>query len=73
MADNSTQANIGGGLYHAAHFTGMLQVAFIVLKLTGHIDWSWWWVFAPTWGSLALCAIIALIVLAFVAIADAVR
>lgn len=24
-----------------------LQVAFIVLKLCGVIDWSWWLVFAP--------------------------
>jgi len=25
-----------------------LTVAFIVLKLTGVIDWSWWWVLSPT-------------------------
>lgn len=30
-------------------FGGLLQVAFIVLRLTGQIDWSWWWVLAPTW------------------------
>jgi hypothetical protein len=29
-------------------FYTLLQVAFIVLKLTHVIDWSWWWVFAPT-------------------------
>ena len=22
----------------------MLTVLFVGLKLTGHIDWSWWWV-----------------------------
>lgn len=27
----------------------MLGVLFIGLKLTGHIDWSWWWVTAPLW------------------------
>ena len=26
----------------------ILQVVFLVLKLTGNIDWSWWWVMSPT-------------------------
>ena len=30
-------------------FLGLLCIAFIVLKLTGVIDWSWWWVMAPIW------------------------
>jgi len=33
---------------------GLLGVAFVVLKLTGVIDWSWWWVTLPFWGGLAL-------------------
>lgn len=33
---------------------GLLGVAFVVLKLTGHITWSWWWVTMPFWGGLAL-------------------
>jgi len=28
----------------------------IVLKLTGVINWSWWWVLAPLWISGALVA-----------------
>lgn len=32
-------------------FIKMLQVAFIVLKLCGVINWSWLWVTAPFWGS----------------------
>ena len=35
-------------------FIGLLQIVFIVLKLIGKIDWSWWWVLAPIWGSFAL-------------------
>ena len=42
----------------------MLQVAFIVLKLTGYIDWSWIWVLAPSWIVFALAFVIA-IILAF--------
>jgi hypothetical protein len=30
-------------------FLGLLCIAFIVLKLTHFIDWSWWWVLAPVW------------------------
>jgi len=28
---------------------GLLGVAFVVLKLTGVIDWSWWLVTLPFW------------------------
>ena len=46
-------------------FCGLLTVLFIGLKLTGHIEWSWWWVFAPLWGPLAvLCAIVGVVVVA---------
>ncbi len=30
-------------------FVMLLCLMFIGLKLTGHIDWSWWWVLAPIW------------------------
>lgn len=47
--------------------TGLLQVAFIVLKLCKVIDWSWFWVLAPTWIA-AILAIISLIITLGVAI-----
>lgn len=51
---------------------GALTVLFVGLKLTGYIDWSWWWVLAPAWGSVLL--VIALIVaLLGIALAMAVR
>lgn len=28
---------------------GLLGVAFVVLKLTNYIDWSWWYVTLPFW------------------------
>lgn len=28
---------------------GLLTIVFIVLKLIGVINWSWWWVLAPLW------------------------
>jgi hypothetical protein len=41
-ASSSSSSGIG--------FFGLLAVLFIGLKLTGYIDWSWWWVLAPIWG-----------------------
>lgn len=37
--------NSGGG----SIFLSLLTVLFIGLKLTGYIDWSWWYVMAPMW------------------------
>ncbi|NCD13364.1 MAG: hypothetical protein EOL93_12525 [Epsilonproteobacteria bacterium] len=47
--------NIGG-----IGFVGLLQISFIVLKLTKHISWPWLYVLLPT---------IISVVLLFVAIA----
>ncbi len=33
---------------------GLLGGVFVTLKLTGYIDWSWWWVTLPFWGGFAL-------------------
>jgi hypothetical protein len=42
---------------------GLLGVLFIALKLTGHINWSWWWVLAPFWIPFAIVLVIILIAL----------
>lgn len=39
-------------------FFAILALIFITLKLTGHIEWSWWWVLAPIWGPLAIISVI---------------
>lgn len=35
-------------------FAGALTLLFVVLKLAGIIDWSWWFVAAPALLSLAV-------------------
>ena len=44
-------------------------LVLIVLKLTGVIAWSWWWVLAPVWLSgillAALCCALLLLLLGF--------
>lgn len=54
----STQSNsrTNGGI----GTTGLLGVAFIVLKLTGVINWSWWWVLAPLWMPVGIVFILAI-------------
>ncbi len=42
----------------------VLQVIFIVLKLCGLIDWSWWWVMSPTWISIGIL-IVGFVVIVF--------
>lgn len=42
---------------------GALGVAFVVLKLTHVINWSWLWVTAPLWGGFALVGFIVMIAL----------
>ena len=51
-------------------FCGLLFLVFLVLKLTHVIDWSWWWITAPLWGSLALIILIFIITLIALAIKD---
>ena len=49
---------------------GLLGVAFVVLKLTGYIDWSWWYVTLPFWGGVAFVLGVLLIALLFAAVAE---
>lgn len=41
-----------------------LTVAFVVLKLTGHIDWSWWLVLSPVLVGIGLWAVILALAIA---------
>ena len=36
-------------------------LVFLILKLTGHIGWSWWWVTSPLWIVAALIILISII------------
>ena len=42
-------------------FVGLLTIAFIVLKLTDVIDWSWWWILSPIWISGGLIILVLVI------------
>ena len=53
--DNNSSKGVG--------FSGLLQLAFIILKLCGVIKWSWLVVLIPTWISLGLIVIMLAIAL----------
>lgn len=58
MKENkSVSISIGGG------FSGLLTIAFIVLKLCHVINWPWIWVLSPLWISFAIAIVIIGIVL----------
>ena len=50
MATATASSRSSGGI----SFVGLLTIVFIVLKLTGFITWSWWWVLSPLWISARL-------------------
>ena len=52
---------------------GLLGVAFVMLKLTGYINWSWWWVTLPFWGGIVLLLLMIGGILLFAAGAGAAR
>lgn len=46
MSNNTTTTASGG-----IGFFGLITIVFIALKLMGYIDWSWWAVTSPLWGT----------------------
>lgn len=63
MAQNSSSS---GGV----STLGVLLIVFVVLKLCGLIDWSWWWVTLPFWGPLAVGLAVVAIWLAAVGVSQ---
>lgn len=41
---------------------GLLGTVFVVLKLTGYINWPWIWVLAPFWLPIAIGLAILLLI-----------
>ena len=61
----TSSSNSDGGI----GFVGLLTLLFIALKLTGFIDWSWWWVLSPIWIMGGIAIGLAVIVWALVSLA----
>ena len=59
MYSSSSSSSSGVG------FLGLLTIAFIVLKLTGVIAWSWFWILSPMWMLPATLIILSIIWVVF--------
>ena len=55
---SKSSASYSGGI----GFTGLLTIVFIVMKLLGKIDWSWWWVLSPSLIPLGVVLAVLLVV-----------
>jgi hypothetical protein len=59
--DTSTSSAVSLG------FLEFLTLIFITLKLTGYIDWSWWWVLSPLWVQVIIFIFAFILVIVFAA------
>ena len=60
MDNNKNTTTVKSG---SIGFTGLLAIAFIVLKLIGVIEWSWLWVLSPLWITFAIVFVLFIIYL----------
>lgn len=61
-------------------FIVALTLTFVIAKIIGKLDWTWWWVFSPLWlpftifvGILVVIFVAALIRGFFVGIIDGIK
>lgn len=59
MATSAEVSASGGGV----SFIGILTIVFIVLKLTGVIEWTWIWVLSPIWISMSVVIVILFLIM----------
>ena len=58
-SNNNRGTAAGGGL----GILGVVEIVFIILKLLGIINWSWWIVLVPLWIDLGITLLVILIII----------
>ena len=48
--------------------SSVVGIVFIILKLVGVIEWSWWWVTLPLWGGIVLLGVLLVVLLILAAL-----
>ena len=56
--------NTSGTATGSMGFASLLTLLFIGLKLTGNVDWSWWWVLSPIW--ISSCGVLLVLAIGLV-------
>ena len=58
-SNNNRNSAAGGGL----SILGVVEIVFIILKLLGIINWSWWIVLIPLWIELGIKLLIIRVII----------
>ena len=58
-SNNNRSSAAGGGL----SILGVVEIVFIILKLLGIINWSWWIVLIPLWIDLGITLLVILFII----------
>ena len=53
--------NMNGSSKKGVGVIGIVQIVFVILKLCGLINWSWWAVLIPLWIDLGIIALFVII------------
>lgn len=43
-------------------FLGLLTIVFVIFKIIGYINWSWWLVFSPIFVGIGIWVLLGLII-----------
>lgn len=65
--DKETNVQVGS---RGLGILSILTIIFVIAKITGFLNWSWWLVFAPLLVSIGLTVLIVVVVLIFCVIAS---
>ena len=57
MDKNTSNSGLG--------LSSVLTIIFVVLKLVGVINWSWWWVFSPTLINIGLTILLVIVIVIY--------
>lgn len=65
-SNNNRSSAAGGGL----SILGVVEIVFIILKLLGIINWSWWIVLIPLWIDLGITLLVILFIIVAIIMAN---
>ena len=60
-------------LQHSVPIADLFLVAFVVLKLVGVIDWSWWWVLSPIWIMIGVAGLVFVAIYIYIMVKNIVK
>lgn len=56
---------LDGDIWHYIAIYALLQLAFVIFRLTGIIKWDWIWVLVPLWAPMAAIGFLGILAVIF--------